>query len=279
MPRILMYKWLPASGKSTAAKRVVEAYPWKVKRVNKDDLRAMLDNSKHTKGNENYVLRMRDMIVRDCLSSGLDIIVDDTNFNPIHELTLRKIADEFDAGFEVVFFDTPLSECIERDEERENSVGRNVIMQMYKQYLYKEIPYNDLLSDCIICDIDWTLANIWPRWRYDESLVWVDTIIPQVRDIINREPWYVFLVSGRHDTCKNETMERLDLNKVRYDGLYMREADDNRPDNVIKQEIFEKFFRNKFNVKYAIDDRLRILSMRFELWVFTMNVNQGNIDF
>ena len=65
---------------------------------------------------------MRDMIVRDCLSSGLDIIVDDTNFNPIHELTLRKIADEFDAGFEVVFFDTPLSECIERDEERENSV-------------------------------------------------------------------------------------------------------------------------------------------------------------
>jgi predicted kinase len=72
---------------------------------------------------------------------------------------LRKIADEFDAEFEVVFFDTPLNECIERDLKRENSVGANVILNMWKQYLYKPIEHKEELEDCIICDIDGTLAT------------------------------------------------------------------------------------------------------------------------
>lgn len=278
MPKLTMTKWLPASGKSTRAKEMVEANPWKVKRVNKDDLRAMLDNSKHTKGNENYILRMRDMIIRDCLSSWLSIIVDDTNFNPIHEERLREIAKSCDAEFDVVFFDTPLNECIERDRKRENSVGANVILSMWKEYLYKPIEYKEELEECIICDIDWTLATKGDRDRYDESKVWVDLVIPQIKELVNRER-RVFLVSWRHETCRKETEERLENNRIKYDWLYMRWANDNREDSIVKKEIREKFFKDKWNVKYVVDDRLRVLEMWVSLWLFTINVNQWNIRF
>ncbi|MFN5657022.1 MAG: AAA family ATPase, partial [Pseudanabaena sp.] len=47
---------LPASGKSTWAKEKVNKSPNIIKRVNKDELRAMLDNSYFSKGNEKFVL-------------------------------------------------------------------------------------------------------------------------------------------------------------------------------------------------------------------------------
>jgi predicted kinase len=58
------------------------------------------------------------------------IIIDDTNFNPIHEERIRMLIDihnEITSGnvkyeMEVVIINTPLEECIERDKKRENSV-------------------------------------------------------------------------------------------------------------------------------------------------------------
>jgi hypothetical protein len=41
----------------------------------------------------------------------------------------------------------------------------------------------------------------------------------------------------------------------------MRGAEDNREDSIVKKEIRERFFKDKRNVKYVIDDRLRVLEM------------------
>ena len=49
--KLIMTKGLPASGKSTWAKQYLDDNPG-TKRVNKDDLRAMLDNGKWSKRNE-----------------------------------------------------------------------------------------------------------------------------------------------------------------------------------------------------------------------------------
>jgi len=53
--KVLILKGLPASGKSTYAKELVAKGNWK--RINKDDLRAMLDCSKWSKANEKFVLQ------------------------------------------------------------------------------------------------------------------------------------------------------------------------------------------------------------------------------
>src|SRR5690242_7051055 len=129
-----MLKGLPASGKSTYARDLAKQ-GWV--RINKDDLRQLLHDGKHTKGNEKQVLAIRDSIIIDSLDRGRNVVVDDTNFNPIHEQRLREIAEICRAEFRVDdhFLEVPIEECIERDLHRRNSVGEKVIRQMYKEYI------------------------------------------------------------------------------------------------------------------------------------------------
>ncbi len=57
MPSLLMLKGLPASGKSTYARKLVadsQSHKRKWKRANKDDLRAMIDDSNWSKTNEKF---------------------------------------------------------------------------------------------------------------------------------------------------------------------------------------------------------------------------------
>jgi predicted kinase len=158
--KLIMLKGLPASGKSTYARKLADdGYV----RVNKDDLRAMLHNGKWSKNNESQVLRLRNEIIEDSLRSGKSVVVDDTNFAPKHKEQLQTIAKQCNATFETKFFDVSVEECIKRDLARPNSVGEKVIRNMYNQFL-KPAPlpsgYNPDLDDVIICDIDGTLAHI-----------------------------------------------------------------------------------------------------------------------
>ena len=84
MLKMIMTKGLPASGKSTWAKKMIDNNPGVYKRANKDDLRMMLDNSKWSKSNEKFVLQIRDEIILQSLVNGKHVIVDDSNFAPIH---------------------------------------------------------------------------------------------------------------------------------------------------------------------------------------------------
>lgn len=137
MKTLWMTRGLPASGKSTWARaKQAEFRLGEVKRVNKDDLRAMLDAGKWSAENEKFVVTIRDNIVTAALSEGKHVIVDDTNLAPQHEARLRQLAREKDASFELVdFTNVPLDECIERDRKRSDSVGETVIRGMWEQFL------------------------------------------------------------------------------------------------------------------------------------------------
>ena len=79
MKKVYLTKGLPGSGKSTWAKEMVSKNPNSYKRVNKDDLRAMLDNGKHSEDAEKFILNVRDSIILLALENGKHVIVDDTN--------------------------------------------------------------------------------------------------------------------------------------------------------------------------------------------------------
>ena len=133
MPTLTMTKGLPASGKTTWAKQQ------KAKRVNKDDLRAMIDDSVWSKQNEQEILEIRDSIITRFLNKNYDVIVDDTNLAPKHEEALRACAFECQAKFEIKdFTDVSLSTCLKRDSERANSVGEKVIKTMYNSFIKKK---------------------------------------------------------------------------------------------------------------------------------------------
>jgi predicted kinase len=294
-----MLKGLPASGKSTWAKEQVRLSKGRTKRVNKDDLRAMIDAGEWSKTSEKHVLEIRDQIVTHYLSKGYNVIVDDTNLSPKHEETLRAIVDVINASawtpggeplinFEVKWFDTPLAECIRRDMLRPNPVGKKVIRRFYEQIkdLYEpKIEYNPDLPECIIVDIDGTLAHMNGRSPYDYTKVSTDVVDPVVSDIVRRyrsvdimddNPLYVIIVSGREDSCKPETEKWLQDNHIPYDELHMRKSDDDRDDRIVKKEIFDAWINNRYNVKFVLDDRNRVVEMWRSLGLKVLQVGEGD---
>jgi predicted kinase len=87
---------LPASGKSTWAKEQVAKSGGQMKRVNKDDMRNMIDGGKYSRGNEKSILAIRDLIIEHYLSVGISVVVDDTNLHPKHKEALKVIAAKYD---------------------------------------------------------------------------------------------------------------------------------------------------------------------------------------
>ena len=134
------------------------------------------------------------------------------------------------------------------------------------------LPYKDNLPECIIVDIDWTLAFMdWKRSPYDYSKVDGDRFNDMLYKLITRlNPCVeVFIVSWRSEDCRKETEEWLAKNNILYDAswLYMRKSGDNRCDTIIKEEIYREYIENKFNVLAIFEDRNRVVKMWRDLWL------------
>lgn len=130
MTTIVMTRGLPASGKTTWAKLQQKKFPGMYKRVNKDDLRAMLDDGVWSKENEAFLQKVRDYIVDLALKEGYSPIVDDTNLHSKHRNQMWKIAAKHNTIVTTKSFDVTVAECIRRDKKRKNSVGESVIRNM-----------------------------------------------------------------------------------------------------------------------------------------------------
>lgn len=284
MLKLIMMKGLPGSGKSTIARKLVDDSGFV--RVNKDDLRAMLHNSKWSKGNEKQILKARDWLVRASLSAGKSVVVDDTNFAPEHERELRTIAQDHKAAFEVNFVNTPLDECIKRDLNRLNSVGETVIRRMYNKYL--RVIENPKASDgapAVLCDIDGTLAHMNGRSPFDWKRVGEDELDKVVaanlmayellRDTFSGN-MKIILVSGRDEVCRSETEAWLEENGVPYDLLYMRPEGDSRKDSIVKAEIYEEHINGKYNVNFVFDDRDQVVEMWRNKGLKVLQVAEGD---
>ena len=77
MPKIIMCKGLPASGKSTWASDFV-ALNRNWKRVNKDDLRSMVQGGAWSGKMERQILKTRDTLIRQWLGEGFNVIVENS---------------------------------------------------------------------------------------------------------------------------------------------------------------------------------------------------------
>lgn len=279
MNKIIFLKGLPGSGKSKWAKEQCDE---NTVRANKDDLRAMLGGD-FSKSKEKIILELRDRVICEALDSGKNVIVDDTNFHPKHEERIREIAGLFNAEVEIKMFDVPVEECIKRDQKRDKPVGKAVIMEMYRKYVKKipeQVPYNNLLPDCVIVDIDGTLAHMTDRSPYDYTKVDTDAVDETIKMILQpyeiRPNTKIIVCSGRKEECSKETMKWLNDNGIKFDDLYMRITNDSRKDSIVKQEIYEKCIKDKYNVLFVLDDRDQVVNMWREQGLKCLQVAEGN---
>lgn len=307
---IVMCKGLPASGKSTWAKQ--EALKPFVKRINKDELRAMLDNSKHTKTNEKYVCYIRNMILLDCLLKEYSVIIDDTNFHPSHKNTIIEYINSYNSTSEKIkytfreeFFDVDVMECIRRNVQRSGNarVPHSAIFSMYNEFLrspdqpiltVKDIPtgliydrnlgmnavQDDRLPKAIICDLDGTLSILAGRSPYATSGCINDKLNIPVANILKtyfKKGYKIILFSGRNGEQYVETLKWLEMHDIPFDKFRIRNIGDTRADKIIKREMYDESVKDKFYVEFVLDDRDQVVDLwRKDLGLPCLQVNYGN---
>ena len=178
MTTLHITRGLPASGKTTWARAWAAEDREHRARVNRDELRRMLDDGVHLKGvTEQRVLAVRDEALTRLLRSGYDVVCDDTNLPQWNVRALAKLARGAGAEFEVHdFTHVPLETCLERDAARAEPVGEERIRDLHMRFLAgrklplpvpDERPSLDLVPyeprqgtpKAVLVDIDGTTAN------------------------------------------------------------------------------------------------------------------------
>lgn len=314
MQHVIINRGLIASGKSTFAKQLLELNP-QFKRINRDDLRKMVDNGKWSKYNEKLIVNTRNTMIRNFLEAGYDVIVDDTNLSSGVVTDIKKVVQSVankiknQIHVETKWHEISLEDAIERDSKRtgRHHIGEEAIQGMWNRFhlstnleirkqtkeilepVIKEsmnIEQDIKLPKAIICDIDGTLAIKGDRSPYDVDKVDLDTVNTPVADLINNyynqttnngEPVYIIIFSGRDGSCQEKTIQWLADNNIGYDVLYMRTAGDNRKDSIIKRELYEQYVKDRYNVMFVLDDRNQVVDLwRQELGLPCFQVNYGD---
>jgi predicted kinase len=297
MTRLLITRGLPASGKTTFARKLQPG----VVRVNRDDLRRMLHGRRlFTQWAESQVTHAQRAAVEALLRAHADVIVDDTNLRAKTVREWAELAAQHGATFEVHdFTDVPVDECIRRDAERDpdDQVGEEAIRRMYGRYLAGKrlplaVPWVDPggpgeiyrpdpeLPAAILVDIDGTVALMDGRSPYDWSKVGSDLpnqqVITAVRAMHAAGNAIVFC-SGRDAVCRPETEAWLDLYVgVPYEALFMRPEGDTRKDAVVKREFFETEIRDRWRIAGVFDDRRQVVRMWRTLGLTVFQVAEGD---
>lgn len=292
MKKIIACKGLSGSSKTTWAKALQDSKPFTYKRINKDDLRSMLDNSHWSKNFEKFIIKARDLLIKLALEEGYSVISDDTNLSSNHIERFKEIAKDYKNTIVEVndsFLQVPLEECIKRDLKRLNSVGEAVIRKQYNDYFKKtkevfKVPYDKNLPDCILVDIDGTLAHMKDRSPFDWKRVGEDSVDEAVKGIVtvyaDRNLEYdeaeVILCSGRDSICRPETEAWLASNGIPYNKLLMRPQGDTRKDTIVKEELYKEHIEGKYNVLFVLDDRFSVVSKWRQLGLKCLQVQEGN---
>jgi hypothetical protein len=241
----------------------------------------MLDDGQYSGVSEKFVLQTRDSIILAAIANGKHVIVDDTNLNPKHEAHLRELV-KGKATVEIKdFTDIPVHVCIERDLRRFHSVGKDVIVQMYDQYLKPkpvEPDYDINLPNAVICDMDGTLSLLNGRSPYDASTSDNDKLHAPVHSIISNLPPSTRLIvcSGREEKDKEPTERFLKKHGIFPDLILMRATGDMRKDAIVKKELYDNHIKGKFNILYVLDDRKQVVDMWRSLGLTCLQVAEGN---
>lgn len=151
--KLFILRGLPASGKSSWAKKYVNEHPKTSIILSKDGIREML-GVYWVEEREPLVNRIFYRMLHDIVSHGtfsyissdenseiksidnnFDIIIDNTNLNfkDVHEIMNDAYLHDYE--IQEVIFNVPVENCIERDNKRKRSVGRKVIENFYHTYI------------------------------------------------------------------------------------------------------------------------------------------------
>jgi len=308
MKKIIVTVGMSNSGKSTFANTTVQHNPDRYVVVNRDKIRELLFGYTETTISEYYtrndvsarekqVTRYEDTLINEALETGRIPIVDATHLR-------RAYLERFkywNVEVEVIFFDVLLKEAQVRNESRLRQVPADILKKQYNQYvgLRNDLDKNpidftpvEFINDkskppCFIFDIDGTLAHMNRELRspYNWHKVGLDTVdIPTA--VISRliefhrnnsvdDKTKTIICTGRDGVCLNETKKWLKDNDIPYDEIYIRPQKDQRPDWIVKEEMWREIIKTH-RIIAMYDDRLQVVRRGRALGLKVFNVEYNN---
>lgn len=153
--KVIILRGLQGSGKSYYAKQWINEDPEHRVRFNRDDIRNMLGKY-WVPSREDFINDMYWNFLEQATTSGYDIIIDNMNLNEKYIKEVEDFVEETNswlnqspANFQYIvetkdFFNVPLQTCIDRDAQRENPIGADVIRMTYNKYKDRIIPWRYL---------------------------------------------------------------------------------------------------------------------------------------
>ena len=133
--------------------------------------------------------------------------------------------------------------------------------------------------DAIIVDVDGTVALMKGRrspfaWKEvmqdDPNLPIIDLV-----HILQDTGLKVLVTTGRDGVCLKDTEVWLSDHGVLYDAIFIRDAGDCREDSIIKKEIYDNHIKDKYNIKYVLDDRNQVVKMWRDMGLTVLQVADG----
>jgi predicted kinase len=137
-PSLILLVGIPGSGKTTYANKYIEEHPGMI-HLSSDKIRKELWGDEATQGDNNEVFYRMQRRAIDGLNFGYNVIYDATNITRKDRAGIIAACPKF-AKIECHIIWAPIEVCIQRDAERERTVGKEVIDKMLKRF---QAPYYD----------------------------------------------------------------------------------------------------------------------------------------
>lgn len=128
--------------------------------------------------------------------------------------------------------------------------------------------------DCVICDIDGTVADNRHRLHFLDARPkrWADFFDaipgdkPRMPAILICRGLAaigmpVIICSGRPESHRKQTEDQLSSFMIRYERLFMRKKGDGRKDEQVKKDMLDEIRALGFNPLFSIDDRPTVINM------------------
>ena len=134
---------------------------------------------------------------------------------------------------------------------------------------------------CILVDIDGTIALRGDRDPHDHDTSMEDTpnwpIIYLLNELYGSSCPQI-LVSGRDEQYRDVTEYWLATHNIlsHRHSLLMRPRGDNRPDEIVKEELYRLHVEPYFTVRYVFDDRNKVVAMWRRIGLTCLQVAEGD---
>jgi hypothetical protein len=113
----------------------------------------------------------------------------------------------------------------------------------------------------------------WDRVGEDHPNTPVVTVVQALAAAGHR----IIYLSGRSEVCRRATSAWLATHiGVPGEDLHMRAEGDNRPDEIVKKELYERRVRPYHDVTAVLDDRNKVVAMWRKLGLTVLQVADGD---